>query len=126
MFISGSDLRASVHRNRNQTSPRTRPLENYIRELKRDGEMDVELRDHVLAVTREAQRQVLGCSVLFEINVVAYMALYARLRERKHDALTTGRLVSEMTRTRRSLGLDRPTGRSALHRQRLPVGGEEE
>ncbi len=69
---------------------------------------------------------VSGCSVLFEINVVAYVTLYARLRERKHDALTTGRLVGELTRTRRSLGLDRPTGRSGVYRQTLPVDGEED
>ena len=73
------------------------------------------LQSHFLSVVRQAREETLGTGVLYRTGVVGALCLYRRLRERPPDALTTGRLVGELTRTLRTLGL---TGR--IH---LPVAG---
>ena len=83
----------------------TQPIASLRHVWKHDDTLIEPLKGHLLAVSWVAEKESREGSILFQTAVVVMLQLYRRSRERELDALTQARVVGEIIRALRSLGL---------------------
>jgi hypothetical protein len=72
------------------------------------ADLDHRMRLHLISVARQDRRESLGTPVLHRAGRVAVLRLYGKVLTSDPENLTLARLVSEMLRGLRSLGMLRP------------------
>jgi len=86
-------------------SPARCPIVRWLHAVRTDADLCQEVRDHLLATGRQALRDATDAGVVHRGCVAAWLHVYHRMVERPPDALTSGRLLAELTRCARALGL---------------------